>query len=85
MIEQYFEKYDRAILPRAYNHPSFSARFENSNSTFEKPQNALSSNTTKSKIMNSIEKIQKSETDKLKSISKRNNSPNNKRSYSMYK
>ena len=79
MLEQYFNQFDKDILPRKFNYPSFSARFENSNSTFEKPQNALSSNTTKSKIMNSIEKIQKSETDKLKSISKRNNSLKNKK------
>ena len=79
MLEQYFNQFDKDILPRKYNYPSFSARFENSNTTFEKPQNEISSNTTKSKIINSIEKIQKTETDKLKSISRRNNSPKNKK------
>ena len=79
MLEQYFNQFDKDILPRKFNYPSFSARFENSNSIFEKPQNQISSNTTKSRILNSIEKIQKSETDKLKSISKRNNSLNNKK------
>ena len=79
MLEQYFTQFDKDILPRKYNYPSFSARFENSNTTFEKPQNEISSNTTKSKIINSIEKIQKTETDKLKSISRRNNSPKNKK------
>ncbi len=79
MLEQYFNQFDKDILPRKFNYPSFSARFENSNTTFEKPQNEISSNTTKSKIINSIEKIQKTETDKLKSISRRNNSPKNKK------
>ena len=79
MLEQYFNQFDKDILPRKYNYPSFSARFENSNTTFEKPQNEISSNTTKSKIINSIEKIQKTETDKLKSISRRNKSPKNKK------
>ena len=38
MLDQYFNKFDKAILPRKFNYPSFSSRFENSNSQFDIPQ-----------------------------------------------
>ena len=38
MLDQYFNKFDKAILPRKFNYPSFSSRFENSNSQFDVPQ-----------------------------------------------
>ena len=52
MIEQYFEKYDRAILPRAYNHPSFSKKLENSNFQTEIPKEKKHSSFQKSKEKN---------------------------------
>ena len=77
MIEQYFEKYDRAILPRAYNHPSFSKKLENSNFQTEIPKEKKHSSFQKSKEKNISDLSSKPKiiNQKFKSASKNNISP----------
>lgn len=81
MLDQYFNKFDKAILPRKFNYPSFSSRFENSNSQFDIPQKNYSAskrnkntNTTES----TLKKTNITQNQNLKSKPKRNFTPKNR-------